>query len=162
MKHYHDAHARNNERTHENILLTVWTIKNQLTSFRQSDKVMLYARTIVKNLPYPSVSNPHKAAYILAKQIINHFLASGLSTKYYRVGYEEDWKDKVTGNYDCAFIRELHKHPLNILHITHHELDDVTPDTRVNLFDCGLMVLKCTKSRQRIMSTSSSCLPELF
>ncbi len=38
--------ARNDERTHENILLTVWTTKNQLTSFRQSDKDMLYTRTI--------------------------------------------------------------------------------------------------------------------
>ena len=89
--------------------------------------------SIVKNLPYPSVSIAHKAAYISAKQVINHFLASGLSTKYYRVGYEEDWKDKVTGNYDCAFIRKLHKHVVNILHTTHHELDDVTPDTRVIL-----------------------------
>ncbi len=46
--------------------------------------------SIVKNLPYPSVSIAHKDAYISAKQVINHFLASGLSTKYYRVGYEED------------------------------------------------------------------------
>ena len=45
--------------------------------------------SIVKNLPYPSVSIAHKVAYISAKQVINHFLASGLSTKY-RVGYEED------------------------------------------------------------------------
>jgi hypothetical protein len=71
----------------------------------------------VKNLPYPSVSIAHKAAYISAKQVINHFLASSLSTKYYRVEYEEDWKDKVTGNYDCAFMRKLHKHVVNILHI---------------------------------------------
>ena len=89
--------------------------------------------SIVKNLPYPSVSIAHKAAYISAKQVINHFLASGLSTKYYRVGYEEDWKDKVTGSYDCAFIRKLHNHVVNILHTTRHELDDVTPDTRVIL-----------------------------
>ena len=88
---------------------------------------------IVQNLPFPSVSIAHKAAYIMAKQIINHFLASGLSTKYYRVGYEEDWKDKVTGNYDCAFIRKLHKHIVNILHTICHELYDVTPDTRVIL-----------------------------
>ena len=51
----------------------------------------------------------------------------------YRVGYEEDWKDKVTGNYDCAFIRKLHNHVVNNLHTTRHELDDVTPDTRVIL-----------------------------
>ena len=89
--------------------------------------------SIVKNVTYPSVSNAHKAAYISAKQIINHFLASGLSTKYYRVISEEDWKDKVTGNYNCAFIRKLHKHVVNILHTTRHELDDVTPDTRVIL-----------------------------
>ncbi len=62
--------------------------------------------SIVKNLPYPSVSIAHKAAYISAKQIINQFLTSRLSTKYYRVGYEEDWKDNVIGNYECAFIRK--------------------------------------------------------
>ena len=39
----------------------------------------------------------------------------------------------MTGNYDCAFIRKLHKHVVNILHTTRHELDDVTPDTRVIL-----------------------------
>ena len=54
-----------------------------------------------------------------------------MSTKYYRVGYEEDWKDKVTGSYDCAFIRKLHNHVVNNLHTTSHELDHVTPDTRV-------------------------------
>ena len=96
---------------------------------------MLYTRTfsIVKNLPYPSVSIAYKVAYISAKQVINHFLVSVLSTKYYRVGYEEDWKDKVTGSYDCAFIRNLHNHVVNILHTTRHKLDDVTPDTRVIL-----------------------------
>ena len=89
--------------------------------------------SIVKNLPHPSVSIAHKAAFISAKQIINHFLAIGLSTKYYRVGYEEDWKDKVTGNYDCAFIQNLHKHVTNLLHANPHEHEKVTPNTRVIL-----------------------------
>ncbi len=121
-KHYHDANTRNNERTHENILLTVWTTK---INFPVSDNQIRSCYTqgpfsIVKNLPYPSVSIAHKAAYISSKQIINHFLASVLSTKYYRVGYEKDWKDKVTCNFDCAFIRKLHKHVVSILHTTRH------------------------------------------
>ena len=92
MKHYNLANTRKNERTHENIFLTVWTTKNQLTGYRQSDKVILFPRTIFncQDIPYPSVSIAHKAAYISARKIINHFLASGLSTR----------KDKVTGNYD--------------------------------------------------------------
>ena len=96
---------------------------------------MLYTRTIFncEEFTIPFSINCPQSCLIWAKQIINHFLASRLSTKYYRVGYEEDWKDKVTGNYDCAFIRKLHKHVANILHTTRHELDDVTPDTRVTL-----------------------------
>ncbi len=86
--------------------------------------------SIAKNLPYTSLSITNKDAYKQAKHIINHFLASVLSPKHYRVGYEDDWKDKMIGNHDCVFIQKLHKHVLNIPCVSHHVLE-VTSDTRV-------------------------------
>ena len=164
-KHYHHTNARHNEEH----MKTIGSLSGQpKINFPVSDNQIRSCYTqgpfsIVKSLPYYSVLISCKAAFILAKQIINHFLASGLSTKYYRVGCEEDWKDNMTGNYDCAFIRKLHTSMLWIFFIpptmslmmSHHTQESF-------LSDCGLMVLKHTKSRQRIISTISSCLPWLF
>ncbi len=49
------------------------------------------------------------------------------------MGYEEDWKDEVTGSHYCAFIQKLHMNVVNILAATHNELEMMTSDTRVIL-----------------------------
>ncbi len=63
--------------------------------------------SIVKNLPNPTVSISHKAAYIPAKQIINHILARGIHVMFFRAGHEEDWVDQ-SGHYGMKFLRNLH------------------------------------------------------
>ncbi len=57
---------------------------------------------IVKNLPIPTVGICNKAAYIPARQIINHLLAIGIDVMFFHAGHEEDWVDK-SGNYAINF-----------------------------------------------------------
>jgi hypothetical protein len=65
--------------------------------------------SIVKNLPIPAVGICNKAAYIPAREIINHLLAIGM---FFCAGHEEDWVEK-SGNYatkllTVIFIRMFH------------------------------------------------------
>ena len=64
--------------------------------------------SIVKNLPIPTVGICNKAAYIPAREIINHLLAIGVDVMFFRAGHEEDWVDK-SGNYATKFLHDLHK-----------------------------------------------------
>jgi hypothetical protein len=63
--------------------------------------------SIVKNLPIPTVGICNKAAYIPAREIINHLLAIGIDEMFFHAGHEEDWVDK-SGNYATNFLRDLH------------------------------------------------------
>ena len=47
--------------------------------------------SIVKNLPIPKVGICNKAAYIPAREIINHLLAIGIDVMFFRAGHDEDW-----------------------------------------------------------------------
>ena len=80
--------------------------------------------SIVKNLPIPTVGICNKAAYIPAREIINHLLAIGVDVMFFRAGHEEDWVDK-SGNYATKFLHDLHKN----VSIT----KDISLDTRVIL-----------------------------
>lgn len=64
--------------------------------------------SIVNNLPIPTVSIIHKAAYIPAKEIVNHLLAIGIDVMFFRAGHKDDWVDK-SGNYETEFLRDLHQ-----------------------------------------------------
>ena len=79
---------------------------------------------IVKNLPIPTVSISHKAAYISAKQIVNHILARGIDVMFFRAGHEEDWVDQ-SGHYMTKFLCNLHQ---NVSAMT-----DILVDTRILL-----------------------------
>ena len=46
--------------------------------------------SIVNNLPIPTVSICNKAAYIPAREIINHVLAMGTEVMFFRAGHEKD------------------------------------------------------------------------
>jgi hypothetical protein len=80
--------------------------------------------SIVKNLPIPTVGICNKAAYIPAREIINHLLAIGIDVMFFRAGHEEDWVDK-SGNYATNFLCDLHQN----VSIT----KDISMDTRVIL-----------------------------
>ena len=80
--------------------------------------------SIVKNLPIPTVSISHKAAYISAKQIVNHILARGIDVMFFHAGHEEDWVDQ-SGHYRTKFLCNLHQ---NVSSMT-----DVSTDTRILL-----------------------------
>ena len=80
--------------------------------------------SIVKNLPIPTVGICNKAAYIPAREIINHLLAIGIDVMFFRAGHDEDWVDK-SGKYATKFLRDLHRN----VSIT----KDISMDTRVIL-----------------------------
>ena len=63
--------------------------------------------SIVKSLPIPTVGICNKAAYIPAKEIINHLLAIGIDVMFFCAGHKEDWVDK-SGNYATRFLHDLH------------------------------------------------------
>ena len=64
--------------------------------------------SIVNNLPIPTFSIIHKAAYIPAKEIVNHLLAIGIDVIFFCAGHKQDWVDK-SGNYETKFLRDLHR-----------------------------------------------------
>ena len=53
---------------------------------------------MVKKLPIPKDSLCNKAAYIPAREIINHFFEMGINEMFFCAGHEDDWVDKP-GNY---------------------------------------------------------------
>jgi hypothetical protein len=77
--------------------------------------------SIVKNLPIPTVSMCHKAAYIPAKEIINHILAMGIDVMFFRARHEKDWVDQ-SGHYATECLCNIHQ---NVSSMT-----DVSIDTR--------------------------------
>jgi hypothetical protein len=80
--------------------------------------------SIVNNLPIPTVSIAHKAAYIPANEIVNHLLAIGTNIMFFRAGHEEDWVDK-SGNHETKFLHNLHQ---NVSAMT-----DISKETRIIL-----------------------------
>ena len=58
--------------------------------------------SIVKNLPIPTVGISNKAAYVPAREIINHLLAIGIDVMFFCAGHKKDWINK-TGNYATSF-----------------------------------------------------------
>jgi hypothetical protein len=64
--------------------------------------------SIVKNLPISTVGICNKAAYIPAREIINHLLAIGIDVMFFRAGRKEDWVEK-SGNYATRFLCDLHQ-----------------------------------------------------
>ncbi len=80
--------------------------------------------SIVNNLPIPTVSIAHKAAYIPANQIINHLLAIGMDIMFFRAGHKEDWVD-TSGNHETKFLQDLYQ---NVSSMT-----DISKDTRIIL-----------------------------
>ena len=64
-------------------------------------------KSILGNLPMPTVTILHGCAYVSAQQILNHLLALGLEVQSFRVGFPEDWL--MDGKYECDFIKEVHK-----------------------------------------------------
>ena len=80
--------------------------------------------SIVNNLPIPTVSICNKAAYIPAREIINHILAMGTEVMFFRAGHEKDWVDQ-SGYYETNFLSDLHQ---NI-----SAMKDVSIETRVIL-----------------------------
>ena len=80
--------------------------------------------SIVKNLPIPTVSICHKAAYIPAKEIINHILAMGIDVTFFRAGHEKDWVDQ-SGHYATECLCNIHQ---NVSSMT-----DVSIETQIFL-----------------------------
>jgi hypothetical protein len=80
--------------------------------------------SIVNNLPIPTVSICNKAAYIPAREIINHILAMGTEVMFFCAGHENDWVDQ-SGHYETNFLSDLHQ---NI-----STLNDISIETRVIL-----------------------------
>ena len=80
--------------------------------------------SIVNNLPIPTVSICNKAAYIPAKEIINHILAMGIDEMCFCACHEKDWVDQ-SGYYETNFLSDLHQ---NI-----SAMKDVSIETRVIL-----------------------------
>ena len=73
--------------------------------------------SIVNNLPIPTVSIAHKAAYIPANQIINHLLAIGMDIMFFRAGHKEDWVDKSC-NHETKFLQDLYQNVSSMTNIS--------------------------------------------
>ena len=65
-------------------------------------------KSIVNNLPIPTVSICHKAAYIPAREIINHILAMGIGVMCFHAGHEKDWVGQ-SAHYETNFLSDLHQ-----------------------------------------------------
>jgi hypothetical protein len=79
--------------------------------------------SIVNNLPIPTVSIAHKAAYIPANEIINHLLAIGIDIMFFCAGHKEDWLDK--SGHETKFLQDLYQ---NVSMMT-----DISKDTQIIL-----------------------------
>ena len=64
-------------------------------------------KSILGNLPMPTVTLLHGCAYVSAQQILNHLLRLGLEVQFFRVGFPEDWL--MDEKYECDFIEEVQK-----------------------------------------------------
>ena len=64
------------------------------------------------------------AAYIPAREIINHLLATGIHVMFFCAGHEGDMVDKY-GNYGTNFLCNLHENVSNV--------KDISMDTSVIL-----------------------------
>lgn len=82
--------------------------------------------SIMNSLPMPVVEIKYGCAHIPAKQIVNHFLALERDVRWYRAGYEDEWKCN-NGNYESGSMAEVHAFVMKLM----KEDPSIPKDTRV-------------------------------